>query len=39
MPNGDMMVTIGKMIDAKVDAKINQRFIQARRQGGELYRR
>lgn len=39
MPNGDMMVTIGKMIDAKVDAKINQRFIQARRQGGELYGR
>ncbi len=39
MPNGDMMVTIGKMIDAKVDAKVNQRFLQARRQGGELYGR
>lgn len=39
MPNGDTMVIIGKMIDAKVDAKINQRFIQARRQGGELYGR
>lgn len=39
MPNGDMMVTIGKMIDNKVDARVNQRFIQARRQGGELYRR
>lgn len=38
MPNGDMMVTIGKMIDNKVDARVNQRFIQARRQGGELYR-
>lgn len=39
MPNGDMMVTIGKMIDNKVDARVNQRFIQARRQGGELYGR
>lgn len=38
MPNGDMMVTIGKMISHTVDTKINQRFIQARRQGGELYR-
>ncbi|EGE12379.1 putative tail length tape measure protein, putative phage associated protein [Moraxella catarrhalis 7169] len=37
MPNGDMMVTIGKMISHTVDAKLNQRFIQARRQGGELY--
>ncbi|WFF39297.1 tape measure protein [Moraxella nasibovis] len=39
MPNGDVLVTIGKMIDDKVDAKVNQRFIQARRQGGELYGR
>lgn len=39
MPNGDMMVTIGKMISHTVDAKLNQRFIQARRQGGELYGR
>lgn len=39
MPNGDMMVTLGKMIDNKVDARVNQRFIQARRQGGELYGR
>ncbi|OPH36506.1 phage tail tape measure protein [Moraxella lacunata] len=39
MPNGDMMVTIGKMIDNKVNATVNQRFIQARRQGGELYGR
>ncbi|WP_432480816.1 hypothetical protein [Moraxella sp. ZY200743] len=39
MPNGDMMVTIGKMISDTVDAKVNQRFIQARRQGGELYGR
>ncbi len=39
LPNGDMIVTIGKMIDAKVDAKVNQRFLQARRQGGELYGR
>lgn len=27
MPNGDMMVTIGKMISHTVDAKLNQRFI------------
>lgn len=33
--NGDIMVVIGKVIDAK----INQRFMNARRQGGELYRR
>lgn len=39
MPNGDMMVTIGKMISHTVDAKLNQRFIQARRQVGELYGR
>lgn len=39
MPNGDMMVTIGKMIDNKVNATVNQRFMQARRQGGELYGR
>ncbi|WII94429.1 tape measure protein [Moraxella haemolytica] len=39
MPNGDMMVTIGKMIDNKVNAMVNQRFMQARRQGGELYGR
>ncbi|STY99048.1 Phage-related minor tail protein [Moraxella lacunata] len=39
MPNGDMMVTIGKMVDNKVNATVNQRFIQARRQGGELYGR
>lgn len=39
MPNGDTMVIIGKMIDAKVDAKVNQRFIKAHRQGGELYGR
>ncbi|AKG07068.1 hypothetical protein AAX06_01485 [Moraxella bovoculi] len=38
-PNGDIMVTIGKMISDTVDAKVNQRFIQARRQGGELYGR
>lgn len=34
-PNGDIMVVIGKVIDAK----INQRFMNARRQGGELYGR
>lgn len=33
--NGDIMVVIGKVIDAK----INQRFMNARRQGGELYGR
>ncbi|WP_435931414.1 phage tail tape measure protein [Moraxella bovoculi] len=38
-PNGDVLVTIGKMINDAVDAKVNQRFIQARRQGGELYGR
>ena len=37
--NGDLLVMIDKMIDAKVDTKVNQRFIQARRQGGELYGR
>lgn len=38
-PNGDVLVAIGKMINDTVDAKVNQRFIQARRQGGELYGR
>lgn len=38
-PNGDVLVMIDKMLDAKVDTKVNQRFIQARRQGGELYGR
>ncbi|UNU73281.1 tape measure protein [Moraxella nasovis] len=38
-PNGDIMVQIGKMIDSKVETKVNQRFIQARRQGGLLYDR
>lgn len=38
-PNGDVLVMIDRMIDAKVDTKVNQRFIQARRQGGELYGR
>lgn len=38
-PDGDVLVTIGKMINDTVDAKVNQRFIQARRQGGELYGR
>lgn len=38
-PNGDVLVMIERMIDAKVDTKVNQRFIQARRQGGELYGR
>ncbi|OOR90243.1 phage tail tape measure protein [Moraxella caviae] len=36
-PNGDVMVTIGKMINNAVETKVNQRFIQARRQGGVLY--
>lgn len=33
--NGDIMVMIGKAIDAKIE----QRFMNARRQGGELYGR
>ncbi|MEB5475996.1 tape measure protein [Acinetobacter pollinis] len=35
--NGELMITIGKMLDQKVDAKIDRKFRQATRQGGELY--
>lgn len=35
--NGDLMIKIGKMLDQKVDAKIDRKFRQATRQGGELY--
>ncbi|EZQ10729.1 tape measure protein [Acinetobacter sp. Ver3] len=35
--DGELMVTIGKMVNSMVDQKIDQRFIRARRQGGELY--
>lgn len=35
--DGELMVTIGKMVNSMVDQKVDQRFLKARRQGGELY--
>ena len=35
--DGNLMVTIGKMVGTMVDQKIDQRFLKAKRQGGELY--
>lgn len=35
--DGELMVTIGKMVNSMVDQKVDQRFLRARRQGGELY--
>lgn len=35
--DGELLVTIGKMVNSMVDQKVDQRFLKARRQGGELY--
>ena len=35
--DGELMVTIGKMVNSMVDQKVDQRFLKARRQGGELH--
>lgn len=35
--DGELMVTIGKMVNSMVDQKVDQRFLKARRQGGEFY--